>query len=139
MAAVIQSSLSFRRSGWNLNVDAWWDYHDKQAHVAITNVGRQACVISEIRYFITDRTNSQDVTFGETVFFDYDAVPEPIAPSATIEITKNFKNLPAVYTLDVEAWTAGRPYKSERWIQSMQPPLQRWVRSMRSETQETGS
>ena len=68
--ALLQSILSFRRSGWDLDVDAWWDTHDKLVHVEITNVGRQACVISEVRYFISDRAKSSDVRFGESAFFD---------------------------------------------------------------------
>jgi hypothetical protein len=119
--ALLQSVLSFRRSGWNLTVDAWWDDLYNQVHVEITNVGRQACVISEIRYFISDRTNSPDMMFGETVFFDNDAAPEPIAPSAKIEITKSFKGLPAAFTLEAWAWTGGRPYKSQKWIEDRWP------------------
>jgi hypothetical protein len=121
--ALLQSILSFRRSGWDLDVDAWWDTHDKLVHVEITNVGRQACVISEVRYFISDRTKSSDVRFGESAFFDYDAVPEPIAPSAKIEITKNLCGLPGSFSLEAWVWTAGRPYKSEKWLQEPGAPF----------------
>ena len=114
--ALLQSVLSFRRSGWRLDVTAWWDTRLNVAHVEITNVGRQSCVISEIRYFISDRANPSSLPFSQVVFFDHDAVTEPIAPSAKIELDRSFEELPEAFNLEVWAWTAGRPYKSEKWV-----------------------
>lgn len=114
--ALLQSILSFRRSGWQLGVSAWWDVYDNLVHVEIINIGRQSCVISEIRYFVSSRIPSPKLAFGQTVFFDHDVVTQPIAPSAKIEITRGIKDLPETFSLEVWVWTAGRPYKSQKWI-----------------------
>lgn len=113
------SCVSWRRTGWNLDVDLWWDFHGQLVHVEIVNTGRQECVLSEIRYFVEDLTESRG-PWSEWVIFDSEDLPGPIAPSAKVEITKDF-TLPSAFSLEVWVWTGGRPYKSKRW--TGQPPL----------------
>ncbi|HUC23865.1 MAG TPA: hypothetical protein VMA73_14245 [Streptosporangiaceae bacterium] len=125
--ALLHNIRSFRRSGWDLKVVAWCGRNNDQVHVEITNVGRQACEVSEIRYFISRHESvpaQERVGFSAAippvmVFSDHEAVAEPIAPSAKVEVIKDFGiTLPAVFSLEVWVWTGGRPYRSER---SMHP------------------
>jgi hypothetical protein len=118
-AAWLQSTQAFRRSGWVLDVDSWWDIEEDRAHVEITNTGRQACVISEIRYFISSTKVPSGVPFPE-MFFSDEGPADPVDPSAKIEITRSFGELPEGFVLpptfsfEVWVWTAGRPYKSKK-------------------------
>ena len=118
--ALVQSARAFRRSGWVLDVDTYWDKAEDCAYVEITNTGRQACVISEIRSAIGTKPPF-GVTFPQILLTD-EGPEDSIAPSATIAIAKRFDDLgdglplPAVFSLEVWAWTAGHPFKSKREI-----------------------
>lgn len=37
--ALVQSLRAFRKSGWVLDVEAWWDKEEDRAYVEITNTG----------------------------------------------------------------------------------------------------
>lgn len=115
IGSLVWNYVSWRREGWNLDVDVWWDSHDQLVYVEITNTGRQECALSEIRYFINDLGDARGSGL-ESVIFDSDDLPGPIAPSVNIELTKDF-TLPAAFSLEVWAWTGGRPYKSKRWTE----------------------
>jgi hypothetical protein len=105
--------VSFRRAGWDLDVIAWIDIRPPMPliHAAVTNTGRQGCVVSKIRFFFTDLSDGQ----SKTRVFDHQAAPQPIAPSATFEVTRELGMLPDLSTIEAWAWTAGRPYKSHKW------------------------
>lgn len=121
--ALLHSIWSFRRTGWDLKVSAWWDGIDKQVHVRIINVGRQACVISEIEYHITSLAPEPKPGLGlglglgdpEQVFRDHEAVSKPIAPSASIEVTKALNPLPDEFAFEVGVRTGDRAYMSEKY------------------------
>jgi len=118
-AAWLQSAQAFRRSGWVLDVDSWWDIEEDHARVEITNTGRQACVISEIRYFISATEVAGGLPFPEMFFSDVGPA-DPVDPSAKIDIIRSFHELPGGFVLpvtfnfEVWVWTAGRPYKSKK-------------------------
>lgn len=108
--ALLLGYVSFRRSGWDLDVIAWIDIRSSiEIHVGITNTGRQGCVISRITYFLTNLSD------GEVQAFDHEDGPHPLAPSATIHVTRKLGSLPEVSTIEAWAFTGGRPYKSKKW------------------------
>ncbi len=116
--ALLHNIWSFRRTGWDLKVNAWWDGINKQVYVRIINIGRQACVISEISYHITDLApepkHGRDFGDPEQVFRDHEAVSEPIVPSASIEVTKALNPLPDEFAFEVGVRTGDRAYMSEK-------------------------
>lgn len=82
--ALLLGFVSFRRAGWDLDVIAWTDIDPIAIHVAVTDTGRQGCVISKIRCFFT---NISDGEFDRQVF-DHEAGPQPLTPSATIHVVR---------------------------------------------------
>jgi hypothetical protein len=128
--ALLHNIRSFRRTGWDLKVIAWWDQHDKQVHVRIINVGRQACVVSQIKYHITDlapKPESPWALFYEQVFRD--PVSEPIAPSDRVEVMKALDPLPDKFTLEVGVVTGDRTYMSEKSTESRYSQFESWMRA----------
>ena len=126
---LLHNIWSFRRTGWDLKVIARWDHNDKQVHVKIINVGRQACVVSQIRYHITDLEPKP--LSGWSIFpvqvFD-NPVSEPIPPSATVEVVKALDNLPDKFTLEVGVWTGNSAYMSETSTESRYSQFELWYR-----------
>ena len=51
---------TWKRSGWDLNVVAYWDSRRQEITVEITNAGRQECVIS--RNKVLPRGHQQDAS-----------------------------------------------------------------------------
>jgi hypothetical protein len=105
---------TWKRSGWDLNVVAYWDSRRQEITVEITNTGRQECVISEIRYFLED-TSKTPAEFPSRTFHDYDPLHAPLAASAKTVLTRSIPDIPNSFMLEVWVWTGGRPYKSARY------------------------
>lgn len=121
--ALVQSIRAFRRSGWALEVSVYWNDHDRFAAVEIINTGRQTCLISEIEYVFKALREAGNQEFPKRIFRD-EGPFDPIEPSAKMKTYKSFAKpstsydrLPSSFTLQVRAWTAGRPHKSgrDRW------------------------
>jgi hypothetical protein len=105
---------TWKRSGWDLDVVAYWDHRGQEIVVEITNAGRQECVISEVRYFVDD-TSETPADFAERTFFDHDPLPAPLAASAKSFLTRPIPDIPKSFTLEVWVWTGGQPYKSHKY------------------------
>jgi hypothetical protein len=52
LGSLLWQFTTWKRSGWDLDVIAYWDTRRQKIIVEITNTGRQECVISEVRYFL---------------------------------------------------------------------------------------
>jgi hypothetical protein len=105
---------TWKRSGWDLDVIAYWDHRRQETVVEITNTGRQECVISEVRYFVDD-TSEKPSDFAERTFFVNDPLPAPLAASAKSSFTRPMPGVPESFTLEVWVWTGGKPYKSQKY------------------------
>jgi hypothetical protein len=103
---------TWKRSGWNLDVVAYWDIHGQEVVVEVTNTGRQECVISEVRYFVDDTSGT--ALFAGRVFGE-DGPPAPLAASAESVLTRAIPDVPKSFTLEVWVWTGGKPYKSQKY------------------------
>lgn len=105
---------TWKRSGWDLNVVAYWDSRKQEITVEITNTGRQECVISEIRYLLED-TSKTPAEFPSRIVFGDDPLHAPLAASAKTVLTESIADTPISFVLEVWVWTGGRPYKSARY------------------------
>jgi hypothetical protein len=105
---------TWKRSGWDLDVVAYWDSRRQEIIVEITNAGRQECVISEVRYFLDD-TSETPGDFPERTFFDDYPLLTSLAASAKSILARPIPNIPKSFTLEVWVWTGGKPYKSQKY------------------------
>jgi len=107
--------MTWRRSGWDLDVTAYWDRRRQEIVVELTNTGRLECTISEVRYIWED-TSERPAAFPEGVIFDHDPLPAPLAASARRVLTKPMPDVPRSFILEVWAWTGGKAYRSQRYV-----------------------
>jgi hypothetical protein len=105
---------TWKRSGWDLEVVAYWDSRRQEIIVEITNAGRQECVISEVRYFL-EGTSDTPADFPDISLSDHGPLPASLAGSAQAVLTRSIPNIPKSFTLEVWVWTGGKPYKSEKY------------------------
>lgn len=114
LGSLVWQFATWRRSGWDLDVAAYWDSRTQQIIVEITNIGRQDCVVSEVRYFL-ENTGEGPVGFPQRVFFDYDPMQTPLAASAKKVLMRSIPDIPNSFILEVWVWTGGKPYRSEKY------------------------
>src|SRR6266568_1842203 len=79
---------TWKLSGWNLDVTAYWDTRRQEVIVEITNTGRQECAISEVRYFLED-TSGTPSAFPQIFVSDYGPLPALLAASAEEIVTRS--------------------------------------------------
>lgn len=114
LGSLLWQFVTWKRSGWDLDVISYWDYRRQEIVTEITNTGRQECVISEARYFVED-TSKTPADFPEIFFSDHGPLPAPLGASAHIELARSMPNVPKSFTLEVWVWTGGKPYKSGKY------------------------
>jgi hypothetical protein len=105
---------TWKRSGWDLEVVAYWDSRRQEIIVEITNAGRQECVISEVRYFL-EGTSDTPADFPDISLSDHDPLPASLAGSARAVLTQSIPNIGLGLPAAPAAASCTRLNTEQRW------------------------
>jgi hypothetical protein len=112
LGSLLWQFATWKRSGWDLDVMAYWDFQRQEVVAHVTNTGRQECTVSEVWNFVYD-TSGTAPSAGKV--FPGHGLPAPLTASAESVFTRAIPDVPKSFTLEVWVWTGGKPYKSQKY------------------------